>query len=283
MVVIDEKAFCPPPPYAPGSLAPPPFAGSSSQPIGISALPPNLLLHVIYLTFPRTPGIDEVAMERQRSTLYWLTYQLRLVNHAFYLACMHILRSTYLPAYQSRIRAPYTSDPFPMSSCATSSDGSLDTIQRETRVFDIFIALKAREDFFMDASELHTSREELFKDLFGLMQPRSRLEDLVRHYGMREGAVYITSPNAPSSSSAASTHSGHASSGSMRRHTKVHRQTSVPFSALSISFSQRKAGLLLLDSGRKRTILEVIRVANERLEVPAKKLAKQLRAWLDYA
>jgi len=185
-------------------------------------------------------------------------------------ACMHILRSTYLPVYQSLIRAPYTSDPFPASSSATSDDSLLGTIQRETQVFDIFIALKAREDFFMDASELHIVREELFKDLFDLMQPRSRLEDLVRHYGMREGVVHVTSPNA---------HGETVASGDAR----PNRERSVPFSALSISFSPRKVGLVLMTSGRKRTILEVTRVPNEKLEIPAKKLAKQLRIWLDYA
>ena len=182
---------------------------------------------------------------------------------------MHILRSTYLPVYQSLIRAPYTSDPFPAPSSATSHDSILGTIQRETRVFDIFIALKAREDFFMDASELHIIREELFKDLFDLMQPRSRLEDLVRHYGMREGVVHVTSSNARGETAS--------------RHARPSREGSVPFSALSISFSPRKVGLVLMTSGRKRTILEVTRVPNEKPEIPAKKLAKQLRVWLDYA
>ena len=182
---------------------------------------------------------------------------------------MHILRSKYLPVYQSLIRTPYSSDPFHTSSSATSHDNLLGMIQRETRVFDIFIALKAREDFFMDASELHTFREELFKDLFDLMQPRSRLEDLVRHYGMREGVVHVTFPNARGETAS--------------RHTRPSGARSVAFSLLSISFSPRKVGLVLMTSGRKRTILEVSRVPNEKLEIPAKKLVKQLRVWLDYA
>ena len=32
-------------------------------------------------------------------------------------------------------------------------------------------------------------REEAFSDLFELMQPRSRLEDLVREYGVAAGVV----------------------------------------------------------------------------------------------
>ena len=37
--------------------------------------------------------------ERQRKTLYWLATSLRLVCRSLYTACMHVLRSTYLPAY----------------------------------------------------------------------------------------------------------------------------------------------------------------------------------------
>ncbi|KAI5997713.1 hypothetical protein EDC04DRAFT_2748929 [Pisolithus marmoratus] len=43
-----------------------------------------------------------------------------------------------------------------------------------------------------------------FEDLFHLTQPRSRLEDLVRHYGMCEGVVHITSSGVIGSSSTAS-------------------------------------------------------------------------------
>lgn len=237
------------------------------------------------MTFPQTAGIDESPLERQRKTLYWLTYHLRLVNRAFYIACMHVLRSSYLPAYSSLIRAPYTSDPFPMSSSTSSTDSPLDVVQRETRVFDLFITLKTREDMLMDACELHLEREEMFKDLFDLMQPRSRLEDLVRHYGMREGAVHITPPNTSSQSSMAATYgidSSSRSSGAVSR-SKIYGGTSVPFSALSISFSPRKVGLVLTTSGRKQTIAEATRVSNEKLEVAAKKLVKQLKVWLGRA
>lgn len=286
MVVIDEKMALPvaPPPYASGSSAPPPFPCGRRRSMSISTLPPNLLLHVIYMTFPQTAGIDEGPLVRQRKTLYWLTYHLRLVNRAFYIACMHVLRSSYLPAYISLIRAPYTSDPFPMSSSTSSTDSPLNVVQRETRVFDLFITLKTREDMFMDASEFHLEREEMFKDLFDLMQPRSRLEDLVRHYGMREGAVHITSPDTSNQSSMAPTYATNSSrsSGAVSQ-SKIYRQTSVPFSALSISFSSRKVGLVLTTSGRKRTIAEATRVSNEQLEVAAKKLVKQLKVWLDSA
>ncbi|KAI6002476.1 hypothetical protein F5J12DRAFT_841291 [Pisolithus orientalis] len=269
MVLIDEKTVPPPPYDASPSSGPPPFPMGRASRQSLGRLPPNVLLQIIYMTFPHTPN-----SERQRKTLYWLAYHLRLVNHAFYIACMHILRSTYLPAYSSLVRPPYSSDPFPMSS-ATTSSAPLDTVQRETRVLDIFIAIKTKEDLFTDASELHLGRDELFKDLFDLMQPRSRLEDLVRHYGMREGVVHVTSTSAIGSSSNTSLNS--MSNGSRR---SQQNRTSIPFSALSVAFSPRKVGLTLTSSGRKRTILEVPRVPNEKLEAVAKKLVKQLKAWL---
>ncbi|KAI6017112.1 hypothetical protein EDC04DRAFT_2745959 [Pisolithus marmoratus] len=60
-----------------------------------------------------------------------------------------------------------------------------------------FIAIKTGGDLFADASKLHP-------DLFHLTQPRSRLEDLVRHYGMCEGVIHITSSGVIGSSSTAS-------------------------------------------------------------------------------
>ncbi|KAJ3570677.1 hypothetical protein NP233_g4235 [Leucocoprinus birnbaumii] len=126
---------------------------------------------------------------------------------------MHLLRSTYLPAYQSLIRPPYTSDPFPttshhtpaanpnpsssttsLSSASSSSAAApqpIASIQRETLILDRFIALKVREDVFADDSELHLEREDMFKDLFDHAQPKARLEDLVRRYGVREGVISV--------------------------------------------------------------------------------------------
>lgn len=203
------------------------------------------------------------------------------------LACMHVLRSTYLPAYGSLIRVPYTSDPFPLSSSSSSphGPGTAGAMQRETQVLDLFIALKVHEDVMMDDTEFHLEREESFKDLFDLMQPRSRLEDLVRDYGLREGVVH---PNPPSvSSSSASSGSqpldSIGSSSSTTRHTSTNRPTPIPFSSLSISFSPRKVGLFLSTASRRRTILEIARTRDEKLEFTAKKLVKQLKIWLSDA
>lgn len=290
----------PPPPYFPNAstLPPPPFPGEHHGAAKPSDLPPHLLLKIVYMTFPQTPGVDEGKIERQRKTLCWLSTQLRSVNRSFYIgtccsspltmtagthlaseACEHVLRSTYLPAYNSMIRPPYSSDPFPFSSSASTS--SCDTLQRETKVLDLFIALKVHEDVMVDDSSLHLEREDSFKDLFDLMQPRSRLEDLVRHYGVREGVVH-TNPYGVNASSSSSSmfrvNNGGIGSASTSKWTSD--LAPVPFSALSISFSPRRVGLVLTASGRKRTIVDVARTRDEKLEVTAKKLALQLKVWL---
>lgn len=198
---------------------------------------------------------------------------------------MHVLRSAYLAAYESLIRVPYTSDPFPLSSSTSSPAGTVEATQRETQVLDLFIALKVREDMMMDDTELHLEREESFKDLFDLMQPRSRLEDLVRDYGLREGVVHTNSPGVSSLSAASGSQllNNMSSSGSASHRTSTNKLAPIPFSMLSISFSPRKVSLVLATTSRKRTILEIARTRDEKLEVAAKKLVKQLKVWLSDA
>lgn len=302
MVILDEKFMIPPPPYTTsGLVGPPPFPGGRSHQ-SLATLPSHLLLKIVYMMFPQTSGIDESRHERQRKTLYWLSHQLRLVNRSFYigdhisyqadnqnltylLACMHVLRSTYLPAYEFLIRTPYTSDPFPLSSPTSSPPGLVETTQRETQVLDLFIALKVREDVMMDDTEFHLEREEAFKDLFDLMQPRSRLEDLVRYYGLREGVVHTAPPGISSSPSASMSQLRNTigSSSSSNGRTSATRPAPLPFSMLSVSFSPRKVGLVLTTTSRKRTILEIARTKDEKLEVTAKQLVKQLKIWLSDA
>jgi len=252
VIIVDDKSMHsnlpPPPPY----WAAPPSSPRRPR-LGFAALPSHLLLQIVYATFPETGGIDEGKLERQRKTLYWLSTGLRLVNRALYIACTHVLRSMYLPAYQSLIRAPYTSDPFPYTAPSPSSASAP---QRETAVLDRFVALKVREDVWADDSALHLARADSFKDLFDLAQPRSRLEDLVRGYGVRDGVV---------------------SDGTKEGKGKGRSVSPVPFDALSVSFSTRKAGLVLTSRGGKRTIVEVPRTRDEKLEVAAKRLVKELR------
>ncbi|KAF7789115.1 hypothetical protein EIP86_000050 [Pleurotus ostreatoroseus] len=346
MIILDEK-MPPPPPYVPPPgeefvTTPPPFPPPfpyAREPPRLDTLPPHLLLRIVYATFTDIAGTgtSTVSVEKQRKTLYWLNMGLRLVNRALYVACMHVLRSTYLPAYASHIRAPYTSDPFPLSTPALSPAASsslspyaspIHTLQRETHVLDRFIALKVREDVWADESELHLARGESFRDLFDLLQPRARLEDLVRVYGVKEGAVTLssgvervvssvpvtpTTPTAGGSSSNGVGISGFGASfgwggkksrekdkcrekdkGKERERgrevrtrpaplqTQAYRFTPLHFSLLSASFSSRKVGLVLTtrETRRKRTIVEVERARDERLEASAKKLVKELVVWL---
>ena len=200
---------------------------------------------------------------------------------------MHVLRSTYLPAYARLIRPPYTTDPFPHalpgSSSATSSHFSI--IQRETRVLDLFIALKVREDVWADDSELHLEREESFKDLFDLMQPRARLEDLLRVYGLRERVVSVPSSSgftaiASSSSSSSKKDLSEGGSNGVRFGASRSAAPPLPFAALSVSFSPRAVGVVLSTRQWKKKIVEVPRTREETLEVSAKKLVRELRGWL---
>jgi hypothetical protein len=279
MVIIDEKALQPPPPPYNSTSIPPPFP-HRRQTCTFNNLPSHILLKIVYLTFPQFPTFDEGRLERQRKTLYWLSVALRLVNRPFYVACMHVLRSTYLPAYDSLIRPPYSSDPFPLES-TSSGYTLLQSVQRETQVLDLFIAVKVREDVWMDDSVLHNEREESFKDLFDHSQPRSRLEDLIRVYGGREGLISYPSPTSSASGSSPSSSSPRSGSGSSRFSTPNNRGiTPIPFSSISASFSPRKVGLVLTSQGRKRTIVEVSRDRNDKLEISAKKLVRELRVWL---
>ncbi|KAH9003752.1 hypothetical protein EDB86DRAFT_2798704 [Lactarius hatsudake] len=189
MVVVDEKSLPPPPPpyTVPRTninrLPPPPFQTASRVALRLPELPSHVLLHIVHRTFPQAPDKDYSRLERQRKTLHWLATSLRLVNRTFYIACMHVLRSTFLPSYASLIRPPYTSDPFPLSATPSAPSTSAGLHRsRETAVLDLFIALKVLDDVWADETELHLGQPEAFRDLFDLMQPRARLEDLLHAY-----------------------------------------------------------------------------------------------------
>ncbi|KAG6811336.1 hypothetical protein H0H92_007881 [Tricholoma furcatifolium] len=201
-MILDSKVIMhpPPPPYAPPEFHPIPT---------LPTLPPHILLQIIYLTLPHTSPPD---VERQRKALYWISISLRLVNRALYTASMHVLRSLHIPAYHALVRKPYSSDPFPLLVDALSPSISTPysspsqirsltlTLQRETAVLDRFIALKVREDVWADESELHLERDEAYKDMFDHTQPRARLEDLVREYGVAAGVVSVPQAQTPASS-----------------------------------------------------------------------------------
>jgi hypothetical protein len=164
------------------------------------------------------------------------------------------------------IRRPYSSDPFPHALPntyePTTSPLALQHVHRETKVLDLFIALKVRQDVYMDDTELHLESTESFRDLFDFSQPKSRLEDLIRLYGVKEGVISVSDQMETPRKMVAS------------------RPTPVPHSALSVNFSIRKVGLVQTTRSGKRTILEENRTREERLESTAKLLVSGLRDML---
>jgi hypothetical protein len=294
---------------------PPRYTPKLSTTSLLSSFPPHLLLHIVYQTFPH--GITAPDLEKQRKTLYWLSTSLRLVNRPFYTACMHVLRSTYLSRYLSLVKPPYTSDPFPVApgsetAAPSYTPGSslpapyadpLHSIQRESSVLDLFIVVKVREDVWADDSELHLERHEFFKDLFELHQPRSRLEDLIRIYGAQNSLITLRPSSlysSPSTSTATLASQGQRSSVTSRSFLSFGRSSSskssyppplparpqsqpvtpIPFPLLSISFTSRKAGLVLTEKQRKRTIVSVQRGRQDTLEATARQLVAELKNWL---
>ncbi|KAK2460427.1 hypothetical protein APHAL10511_007592 [Amanita phalloides] len=287
---------------------PPRYTPKASVGSLLALLPPHVLLRIVYGTAP-----DLDRQEQQRKTLYWLSTNLRLVNRAFYIASMHILRSAYLPHYLSLVRSPYTSDPFPVANdfspgaapLYAPGSSTIHPIQRESNVLDLFIALKVREDVWMDDSELHLEREESFRDLFDLHQPRRRLEDLIRIYGTQDAVITLGNTSSPGSSVCsmplASTTSLVPQSQSLRsmsffRRFTLSAKSSAPvttppqsatssvtpisFSSLSVSFTPRKVGLMVTETQRKRTIVEVQRDRQDPLETTAQQLVFELTHWL---
>ncbi|KAF8636115.1 hypothetical protein AX17_003818 [Amanita inopinata Kibby_2008] len=314
-MILDNIMDSPPPHYTPRTAM-------------LTSLPSHILLQTVFTTFT-----TQENLEHQRKTLYWLSTSLRLVNRAFYIACMHVLRSTYLPSYLALVRSPYSSDPFPAASDQSSLAGTtaaaaapsytpfpvstemtaypdpFHAIQRESVVLDLFIVVKVREDVWADDTELHLERHEFFKDLFDLNQPRSRLEDLVRIYGVRESLIAIGSPlpsNPPSvySSPSPSTPTLVGPNAPAPRQSNrsffsfksfspkspstpvavtppIRSITPIPFSLLSVSFTPRRVGLVLTTKQRKRTTLEVARGRDDKLETTARQLVAQLKVWLE--
>ncbi|KAH7340627.1 hypothetical protein B0J17DRAFT_652119 [Rhizoctonia solani] len=290
MVIINDK-IPPPPPYHTGprhpgpranvhgqlQLGPPPFQARRTC-HSLIELPQHVLLQIVYATCP-----DDIPAERLRRRLYWVAMYLRLTSRALYIASMHLLRSTYLPLYIDLVKLPYTSDPFPLNAPAAPhyiptpttiptsplttitrafSAPSLQSVQRETAILDRFLVLKICDDVRSDETELHLGSDDAFGDIFDLMQPRSRLEDLVRTFGIQTGVIAETIEPAYSPVSA--------------RHA---RSKKLAFETLSVNFSPRKVSLVQVDqSRRKHTLVEIQRTKPETLEVSAKRLIRALIA-----
>lgn len=108
------------------------------------------------------------------------------------------------------------------------------------------------------------------------MQPRARLEDLVREEGARRGVVRVGGSNGSEGGGGGGV--GGRGNGKAK---------AVEWERVSVAFSARKVGLVISPAGggagRKRTVVEVARTKDERLEVAARRLVRGLRDWLQGA
>ncbi|KAG8858924.1 hypothetical protein FRB96_004744 [Tulasnella sp. 330] len=251
-----------PPPYTRRSPPAPLFASPSpsSHSKSWQALPKHILLNIIEACIPSySPRSPAPHIE----AIYWVNRSLRLVSHAMYIASMHYLRTSFLSSYHVSVKPPYTSEPFPLIPPEASLPPNhqlplspIQSLQRETAVLDKFIAVKSTEDLRnYESPELHLDLD-LFKDIFDLMQPKSRMEDLVLKYGMRAGVISLLTPPLPPSSS----------------NSQSLLPLPLPFASVSVNFSPRKVGLVVL----RRTVVEVKRDRDESLESAAKRLIKEL-------
>ncbi|KAF8322806.1 uncharacterized protein EI90DRAFT_3060962 [Cantharellus anzutake] len=281
-MILDMEKAPPPPPYLRDAELDARLQRTAKYPPTLVGVPPHLLLQIVYWTCP-----DFTSSEERRASFYWMCYSLRYTCRDLWIACMHILRSSYLPLYARRVNRPFTTDPFPSSSAIghpLSSSPILST-QRETTILDMFILLKTREDVRTDESSLYLDNaDDQYRDLFNLMQPRARVEDLTCKYGLRAGLIaptptFFPAPVIPPSPLHTHSNSSQVSLSSSGR-------ILVPFSDLSISWGHRRVGLQLRDTSRepnslsKRTVLEVERVKGETLESLVQRLVK---VWLALA
>lgn len=89
-----------------------------------------------------------------------------------------------------------------------------------------------------------------------------------------------STPSSSSPSSTPPTPPNTYTSGSSNRTKTTTTTYPIPFSALNVNFSSRKVGLVLSTRERKRTIVEVERTREERLEAGAKRLVRELKVWM---
>ncbi|KAJ7595793.1 hypothetical protein C8J56DRAFT_923257 [Mycena floridula] len=162
-MILDEKCFLNPPPYYTPTT--PTTRGTT-----LMSLPAHLVLRIVC-------DIDDP---------HFIHTTVRVVNKTLFNLGMHVLRGAFIGSYGRMVRRGYSSDPL--------------TATRELATLDLFIALSTHESHLLDASCLHNSRDEAFRDLFEIMQPKTRLEDLVEREMQEirdQKSPYINSP-APS-------------------------------------------------------------------------------------
>ncbi|PWN34226.1 uncharacterized protein FA14DRAFT_180853 [Meira miltonrushii] len=156
----------------------------------------------------------KLSPEQQAIGYSNLHKNVRFASKDLYLLCMHLLRSKYIQRYMNRVRAPFTTDPYPAGQAIPSASEPVivrsrlanpDALQspatrrsgegagRETRILDLFVAASVRSDVESFESSLLESTlgddEEGENDLFAYHQPKCRIEDLVIQRGRRVGVI----------------------------------------------------------------------------------------------
>lgn len=102
-----------------------------------------------------------------------------------------ILRDALLPVWESKVRLGHSSDPLGKRARGRGVEGGKG---RELAVLDLFVAACAHEASRAHESELHlllsasTSAE---RDVYELLQPRARVEDLVIRYGAEDAVIEV--------------------------------------------------------------------------------------------
>ncbi|PWN50350.1 hypothetical protein IE53DRAFT_368986 [Violaceomyces palustris] len=191
---------------------PPPYS-SMDQTSQNARLPPSIWLKILtsFIHPTNHPGDATTVLSS-----YHLHSSIRLVCKQLYLVSMHILRSSHLDRYLSKVKEPFTSDPYPHPSTSSETTTTTankaqppppsytrfqpdpaslliqDDLKRETSILDMFISLSIKERMQTFESQLLIS-DQSQDDLFALLQPQARLEDLLYEMGSVSGTVFSAS------------------------------------------------------------------------------------------
>jgi hypothetical protein len=249
-------------------VAPPPYRPSASQPSfspTLLTLPDHLLLTILsHLSLPT------------------LSLLLRPTSRKLYLFATHLLRRSLYPRWARCLKHGFSTNPLgPSSSLSPSLSLSTSSIlprRRETAILDLYISSLVLVSLRSSESGLHllVDHEEVetaswMWDLFELLQPRARVEDLLIQYGGEDGFVRREF------------------GGGGGGDEKKDEDRMIWEEDVSVQLSSRKAKVLLpfaSESSRGRSIAKIVgevdRVEGEALEMVAAKLVEVLaRAKVD--
>ncbi|PWN44268.1 hypothetical protein IE81DRAFT_321417 [Ceraceosorus guamensis] len=244
----------------------------------------------------------------------------RFVSKDLYLVSMHLLRSRYLDSYERLVRPPYTSDPYPVTSFSTDLSASSSSSQappaysasslpstatstahissqsmlatrsrREAHTLDLYVAAALKREL-EDAESDMMIADTSMQDIFTILQPQSRLEDLVMDYGVRAKVLRRDALQTLDSRLAHLPTDEKRSRASASSELSEHADLVRP-SSIQCTFTPRKAtlrlplafGSLPPDSSfaapriARRNVIEVERSVQESLEDTAKALLRGLR------